>query len=58
MCWCAGSWHAHLRAVQDRMLRKMIYVPRLPGESAETHTHDKMGMLAAYLQGKTQTPTW
>ena len=28
---------AHLRAVQDRMLRKTIYVPRLPDESAETH---------------------
>ena len=25
------------RAVQDRMLRKMICVPRLPDESAETH---------------------
>ena len=43
MFWCAGSWIltrtqcAHLRAVQDRMLRKMIYVPRLPDESAETH---------------------
>ena len=28
---------AHLRAVQDRMLRKMIYVPRRPKESAESH---------------------
>ena len=43
MYWCAGSWIstrtqcAHLRAVQDSMLRKMIYVPRLPDESAETH---------------------
>ena len=40
---CAGSWIltsaqcARLRAVQDRMLRKMIYVPRLPDESEETH---------------------
>ena len=43
MYWCAGSWIltrtqcAHLRAVQDRTLRKMLYVPRLPAESAETH---------------------
>ena len=43
MYWCAGSWiltrteRAHLRAVQDRTLRKMIYVPRLPDKSAETH---------------------
>ena len=43
MYWCAGSWIltrtqcAHLRAVQDRMPRKMIYVARLPEESAETH---------------------
>ena len=43
MYWCAGSWiptrtqRAHLRAVQDRMLRKMIHVPRLPDGSAETH---------------------
>ena len=41
--WSAESWIltrtqcAHLRAVQDGMLGKMIYVPRLPGESAETH---------------------
>ena len=41
MYWCAGSWIltstqcTHLRAVQDRMMRKMIYVPRLRGE--ETH---------------------
>ena len=40
---CAGSWIltrtqcAHLRAVQGRMLRKMIYVPRPLVESAETH---------------------
>ena len=27
---------AHLRAVQDRMLRKMIYAPRLLDESEET----------------------
>ena len=43
MYWCAGSWIltsaqcANLRAVLDRMLRKMIYVPRLPDESAESH---------------------
>ena len=43
MYWCAGSWIltrtqcAHLRAVQDRMMRKMVHVPRLPDESAETH---------------------
>ena len=43
MYWCAGCWiltrtHCtHLRAVQDRMLRKMIYVPRRPEESAESH---------------------
>ena len=42
-CWCAGSWIltrtqcAHLRAVQDRMLRWIIHVPRLPDDSAETH---------------------
>ena len=40
MHWCAGSWIlactqcAPLRAVLDRMLRKMIHVPRLPDESA------------------------
>ena len=39
-------------AVQDRMLRNMNYVPRLPEESAETH--DKMGKATAQLQGKTQ----
>ena len=56
MYWCAGIWIlsrtqcAHLRAVQDRMLRKMIYVPRL--------THDKMGKAIAQLQGETQVPTW
>ena len=27
----------HLRAVQDHMLRKMIYVPRCPEESSESH---------------------
>ena len=43
MYWCARSWIltrtqcAHLRAVLDRMLRKMIYVPRPPDGSAETH---------------------
>ena len=43
MYWCARSWIltrkqcAHLHAVQDRMLRKLIRVPRLPDESAETH---------------------
>ena len=41
MYWCAGSWIltrtqcTHVRAVQDRMLRKMI--PRCPEESAESH---------------------
>ena len=40
MYWCAGSWIltrtqcAHLRAARDRMLRKMIYVPRLLDENA------------------------
>ena len=43
MYWCVGSWIltstqcTHLRAKQDRMLRKMIYVPRRPDESAESH---------------------
>ena len=43
MYWCAGSWIltrtqcTHLRAVQDHMLRKMIYVPRSPEESTESH---------------------
>ena len=38
MYWCADSWIlscaqcAHLRAVLDRMLRKMINVPKLPDE--------------------------
>ena len=42
MYWCVGSGIltrtqcARLRAVQDRMLRRMIYVPRLPDDSAET----------------------
>ena len=63
MYWCAGSWIltrtqcAHLRAVQDRMLRKMISVLRLPDESAETHM-TRWGKAAAQLQGKTQIPTW
>ena len=43
MYWCAGSWIltrtqcTPLRAVQDRMLRKMIYVPRFSEEGAESH---------------------
>ena len=43
MYWCAGSWIltrtqcTHLRAVQDHMLRKMMYVPRSPEESTESH---------------------
>ena len=42
MYWCAGGWIlkctqcAHLRAVLDRMLRKMIFVPRLLNENAMT----------------------
>ena len=28
---------AHLRAIQDRMLRNMIFVPRRPEDSAESH---------------------
>ena len=43
MYWCAGSWIltrtqcTHLRAVQDHLLRKMIYVPRSFEESTELH---------------------
>ena len=43
MYWCSGSWIltrtqcAHLRAVLDRMFRKMIYVARGNEESAESH---------------------
>ena len=43
MYWCVGSWIltrtqcTHLRAVQDHMLRKMMYVPRSLEESAESH---------------------
>ena len=43
MYWCAGSWIltrtqcTHLPAVQDHMLRKMVYVPRSLEESAESH---------------------
>ena len=43
MYWCSGRWIltrtqcTHLRAVQDRMLRKMIYVARSDEESAESH---------------------
>ena len=60
---CAGSWIltrtqcAHLCAVQDRVLRKMIHVPRLPDESAETHM-TRWCKATAQLQGKTQIPAW
>ena len=43
MYWCSCSWIltctqcTHLRAVLDRMLRKMIYVARVNEESAESH---------------------
>ena len=43
MYWRAGSWIltrtqcTHLRAVQDHMLRKMIYVPRSSEESTESY---------------------
>ena len=43
MYLCAGSrilkrtQCAHPRAVQDRILKRMIYVPRLPDENAGTH---------------------
>ena len=43
MYWFARSWiltstqSTHLCAVQDRMLRKMIYARRRPKESAESH---------------------
>ena len=43
MYWCSGSWIltrtqcAHLRAVQDCVLTKMIYVARGNEESTESH---------------------
>ena len=43
MYWCSGSWIltqsqcTHLRAIQDKMLRRMVFVPRLPTETAEAH---------------------
>ena len=43
MYWCSGSWIltqsqcTHLRAIQDTMLRRMIYVPRRTTETAEAH---------------------
>ena len=43
MYWCSGSWIltlsrcTHLRAIQDKMLRKIIYVPRRPTETADAH---------------------
>ena len=41
--WCSGSWIltqsqcTHLRAIQYKMLRRMIYVPRKPTETPEAH---------------------
>ena len=60
--WCSGSWIltqsqcTHLRAIQDKMLRRMIYVPRNPTETLEAH----MTRWAKLLQNcrKTQNLTW
>ena len=41
--WCSGSriltqsQCTHLRAIQDKMLKRMIYVPRSPTETPEAH---------------------
>ena len=41
--WCSGSWIltqsqcTHLRAIQDKMLRRMICVPRHTTETPQTH---------------------
>ena len=62
MYWCAGSWIltrtqcAHLRAVQDRMLKKMMYVPRLPVENEEKHM-TRCRRLLRNCWAKTQIPT-
>ena len=43
LCWCSGSWIltqsqcTHLRAIQDKMLRRMIFVPRNSTETPEAH---------------------
>ena len=41
--WCSDSWiltqsqHTHLRATQDKFLRRMTYVPRRSTETPEAH---------------------
>ena len=44
LCWCSGSWISdsqsqctHLRAIQDKMLRRMMYVPWCSTETPEVH---------------------
>ena len=61
MYWCARSWIVtstqctHLRAVQDRMLRKMIHVPRRPEDSAESHM-TRWARLLRYCRAKYKFP--
>ena len=63
MYWCAGSWiltcaqSAHLLVVLDLMLRKMMYVPRLPDESAESHM-TRWARLLRNCRANTHVPTW
>ena len=63
MYWCSGSWIltrtqcAHLRAAQNRMLRKMIYVARGNEESAESHMIS-WSRLIRNCKGKAQVSSW
>ena len=60
---CSGSWIltqsqcTHLRAIQDKLLRRKIYVPRHPTETPEAYMI-RWSKLLQRLSGKAQNLTW